>query len=76
MSASCPYPWTEGVIRWSIPCLFGAKNSPINTMKEFTRVQQIFSIKPNGTVSIEKFGSKIERHTDGKIYLNGVEVKK
>jgi hypothetical protein len=45
-------------------------------MKEFTRVQQIFSIKPNGTVSIEKFGSKIERHTDGKIYLNGVEVKK
>jgi hypothetical protein len=76
MNAICPQPWSNGSIIWDIPCLFGAKNSPINTMKEFTRVQQIFSIKPNGTVSIEKFGSKIERHTDGKIYLNGVEVKK
>lgn len=67
-----PEPWSNGWKEWNIPVGWGdgLKNlkgeiSPMPTKQRFT-------ISEDGSSSVEKYGNKIERRIDNRVYLNGV----
>lgn len=55
--------WSHGSIGWTIPCRWREKTGFFMSTgwRDFTVKQQTFTIDPNGTVSVEKFGWRAVR---------------
>jgi hypothetical protein len=67
-----PEPWSEGWKEWNIPVGWGDGFKNLKGEISPMPTKQRFTIGVDGSASVEKYGNKIERHVNNKVYLNGV----
>lgn len=56
-----PYPWSSGSFEWQIPVTYKVGNGSTHALGSWV---QEFSLQPNGTFTVSKFGKSVTRTTN------------